>query len=439
MSPKALSAFFSGLYYGWRVVGVVTAVRILGGGLHQYGFTVFFLPVSRDLGLSRAATSLAFSLARAEGAIEGPIVGYLIDRFGPRPIIATAALLAGVGYILLSWVRSYPSFLLVYLGVISLAFTAGFVHSPMVVANTWFIRQRARAMTLISAAVPIGGALITPLLAVAVDEWGWRWAAFFGGWVFLLVAVPLSLQVRRSPESMGLFPDGVPPRRASHRDRSVSTAKRENDVDTDPTAGAAMRTAIYWILVLSTTARVTAYSTVSVHFIPLMVWKGLTQEHAAFLLGAFAFLNMSSHFLLGWIADRVNKPRLLAACMLVPAATMPLLIWGEALWPLWLFAILFSAVDASFPVGWATVGDFFGRRYFASIRGTMSFFYMWGGVVGPVLAGAIYDRSQSYAPMLWGLFGLLLVATLLNAVLIKPWADSQKKLGLMGLNRPDSD
>ena len=44
MSPKALSTFFSGLYYGWRVVGVVTAVRILGGGLHQYGFTVFFLP-----------------------------------------------------------------------------------------------------------------------------------------------------------------------------------------------------------------------------------------------------------------------------------------------------------------------------------------------------------------------------------------------------------
>ncbi|MBI2360956.1 MAG: MFS transporter, partial [Deltaproteobacteria bacterium] len=181
-------------------------------------------------------------------------------------------------------------------------------------------------------------------------------------------------------------------------------------------------------LVLSTTARVTAYSTVSVHFIPLMVWKGLTQEHAAFFLGAFAFLNMSSHFLLGWIADRVNKPKLLAACMLVPAATMPLLIWGEAIWTLWFFTLLFSAVDASFPVGWATVGDFFGRRYFASIRGTMSFFYMWGGVVGPVVAGAIYDHSQSYASTLWGLFALLLVATVLNALLIKPWADSRRKL-----------
>jgi hypothetical protein len=59
------------MFYGWRMVGLVSAIRILGGGLHNYGFTVFFLPLSQDLGLSRAATSLAFSLARAEGAIEG--------------------------------------------------------------------------------------------------------------------------------------------------------------------------------------------------------------------------------------------------------------------------------------------------------------------------------------------------------------------------------
>ena len=55
----------SGIFYGWRMVGLVTAIRIVGGGLHQFGFTVFFLPISQDLGISRAATSLAFSLSRA--------------------------------------------------------------------------------------------------------------------------------------------------------------------------------------------------------------------------------------------------------------------------------------------------------------------------------------------------------------------------------------
>src|SRR5687768_6595276 len=157
MSFKS-SSFFSRIFYGWRMVGLVSAIRVVGGGLHQYGFTVFFLPISQDLGLSRAATSLAFSLSRAEGAIEAPLVGYLVDRFGPRPVIVFAALLAGIGYMLLSWVDNYGSFLAVYLGVISLAFVAGFVHSPAVVANSWFIRHRARAMTVVSAAVPVGGA-----------------------------------------------------------------------------------------------------------------------------------------------------------------------------------------------------------------------------------------------------------------------------------------
>jgi MFS family permease len=152
-----IAASWSRIFYGWRMIGLVSAIRVVGGGIHQYGFTVFFLPISQDLGMSRAATSLAFSLARAQGAIEAPLVGYLIDRFGPRPIIVTAAFLAGAGYILLSWVESYASFLIVYLAVISLAFIAGFVHSPMVIANSWFIRQRARAMTVVS-----GGRFLRP-------------------------------------------------------------------------------------------------------------------------------------------------------------------------------------------------------------------------------------------------------------------------------------
>src|SRR6185295_15725412 len=192
------------------MIGIVSALRILGGGLHQYGFTVFFLPVTNELGLSRAATSLAFSLARAQGSFASPLVGYLVDRYGPKPMMITAALLAGVGYILFSWVHDYTSFLIVYLGVISVAFTAGFVHAPTVVANSWFIRLRARAMTVVSAAVPVGGAIITPLLAITVSRWGWRAGAFIAGTLFLLICVPLSFGVRRSPESMGMLPDGEP-------------------------------------------------------------------------------------------------------------------------------------------------------------------------------------------------------------------------------------
>jgi len=417
-----LSNISSRIFYGWRMVGLVSLIRIVGGGLHQFGFTVFFLPISQDLGLSRAATSLAFSLSRAQGAIEAPLVGHLIDRYGPRPIIVTAVFLAGVGYILLSWVYSYASFLTVYLGVICLAFVAGFVHSPLVVANNWFIRQRARAMTVISAAVPVGGALISPLLAVGVASIGWRWAAFASGCIFLAVCLPLSFRLKRSPESMGLLPDGEEAPASTHI--NPSSIEAGNPIaPADVTSREAMKTWPFWLLVLSMTARVTCYSTATVHFVPLMVWKGLSEAAAASLLGAFAFINLVAHFVLGWIADRVNKLKLLAICHLLPALSLPLLFAGSDYWQLLLFTTTFTFLDASFPIVWATVGDFFGRRNFATIRGMMSFFYMWGSFAGPIVAGAIYDRTQSYLMVLWILLGLLVFATFLVLFLIRPWKE----------------
>jgi sugar phosphate permease len=419
MSFNACLKLFSGIYYGWRMLGLVTIIRIVGGGLHQFGFTVFFLPISQDLGISRAATSLAFSLSRAQGAIEAPLIGYLIDRYGPRPIMVTAVFLAGFGYILLSWANSYAAFMIVYLGVISLAFVAGFVHSPMVVANSWFIRHRARAMTVVSAAVPIGGALISPLLAIGVSSIGWRWAAFLSGCVFLLVCLPLSFQLKRSPETMGLLPDGDCAALSDGSDSSTRTVN--TDANADFTSRQAMKTWMFWVLVTAMTARVTCYSAAMVHFIPLMVWKGMSEGAAASLLGIFALVNLLAHIILGWIADRVNKPKLLAACHLLPALSVVPLLFESAHYQLWLFSIGFTLLDASFPIVWATVGDFFGRRYFATIRGMMSFFYMWGSFAGPVLAGVIYDKTQTYWMVLWIFLTLLIIATLLVLSLIRAW------------------
>lgn len=128
------------LFYGWRMVAVSAAIRALGSGLHSFGFTIFFLPLSQDLNLSRTATSLAFSLARAEGALEGPLLGHILDRHGPRPVMLTAVILMGVGYLLFAMVDSYATFLIVYLGMISLAHSGGFMHAPIVLVNSWFIR-----------------------------------------------------------------------------------------------------------------------------------------------------------------------------------------------------------------------------------------------------------------------------------------------------------
>jgi MFS family permease len=412
-----LSKRLTGLFYGWRMVAASCALRVLGAGLHSFGFTVFFLPLSQDLNLNRTSTSLAFSLARAEGAIEGPIVGHLLDRYGPKPIMLAAVLLMGVGYLLLSQVHSYATFLIVYLGVISLAHAGGFMHAPMVLINTWFIRYRARAITISSAAFGLGGVLVAPVLSLIVQAWGWRWGAAIGGILFLLIGVPLSLVIRRSPESMDLLPDGAEPPRETAKDRTEQTTQSNVDV----TVAEALRSFAFWGSVLAAGVRNGSYHAISVHFVPLMVWKGLSQSEAALLLSVYAFLGMAATLILGWFADRTNKPLLTAFVLFAAAAAMFLPIVGSSLWSLSLFTIFFAAVETTFPLGWAVVGDLFGRKHYAKIRGYMTLFYTWGGVLGPVIAGAIFDRWATYEPLLWCLVGLFVMAGLFFASLNRSW------------------
>jgi MFS family permease len=409
----------TGLFYGWRMVAASAAVRVLGAGLHSYGFTVFFLPLSQELNLSRTATSFAFSLARAEGAIEGPIVGHLLHRYGPRPVMIAAVLLMGAGYLLLSQVESYVAFLIVYTGMISLAHAGGFMHAPMTLTNSWFIRLRARAMTINSAAYGLGGVLIAPVLSLIVHSWGWRWGAAFAGITFLFVGLPLCLTIRRSPEDMGLLPDG------DSQASTVDVDKRARPLaasEAEVTAGQAIRSFAFWALVFGAGVRNASYHAISTHFIPFMVWKGMNQQEAAVLLSSFAFLGFTWTLVLGWLADNVNKPRMISLILLAAGGSVLLPIFGDSFATLWLFVLVFSAVEATYPVGWAMVGDFFGRKHFAKIRGYMSMFYIWGSVIGPVIAGAIWDRWGTYEPMLWGLIGMFMLSGISYSLLGKSWA-----------------
>ncbi len=409
----------TGLFYGWRMVAASAAVRLLGAGLHSYGFTVFFLPLSQELNLSRTATSFAFSLARAEGAIEGPIVGHLLHRYGPRPVMLAAVALMGVGYLLLSQVTSYVAFLIVYTGLISLAHAGGFMHAPMTLTNTWFIRLRARAMTINSAAYGLGGVLLAPLLSVIVHGWGWRWGAIAAGMAFLLIGLPLCLAIRNSPESMGLLPDGAS---APERSPSGTPSSTPITVESEITAAQAMRSFAFWGLIFGAAVRNASYHAISTHFIPMMVWKGLSQHEATLLLSAFAFLGFASTLLFGWIADSINKPRLVSLILFNAAVSICFLIIAESLAGLAIFIFLFTMVEATYPIAWAIVGDMFGRKHFPKIRGYMSMFYVWGSVLGPVIAGAVWDRWQSYQPMLWALVGMFLISGVFYSLLGKPWA-----------------
>ncbi|MBI3001889.1 MAG: MFS transporter, partial [Deltaproteobacteria bacterium] len=294
----------------------------------------------------------------------------------------------------------------------------GFMHAPMVLINTWFIRHRARAITVSSSAFGLGGVLVAPVLSVIVQAWGWRWGAAIGGLLFLVIGVPLCLAIHRSPESRGLLPDGDEPGRpAPGKNGQEQTIKSEVEV----TVAEALRSFAFWGSVLAAGIRNGSYHAISVHFVPVMVWKGLSQPQAALLLSVYAFLGMASTLILGWLADKANKPRMSAFILFTAAGAMFLPIVSSSLWSLCLFTIFFAAVETTFPLGWAVVGDLFGRKHYAKIRGYMTLFYTWGGVLGPVIAGAIFDRWKTYEPLFWSLVVLFIVAGVLFASLNRSW------------------
>jgi sugar phosphate permease len=266
--------------------------------------------------------------------------------------------------------------------------------------------------------------LITPLLALSVHTWGWRYGAFLSGLGLMVVGVPIALFVKRSPETMGMAPDGVAAGAdgAAHQAAFRPSRPASTNLEPDFTLKQAMRTSTFWMLILATTTRVAVYNAITVHFIPIMVWRGLSEQRAALLLAVMALMSLPIHLLVGWIADQVSKPRLMGCCMLIGAGSIALLAYGDGERALWAFTLLFTFMEAIFPVGWATVGDFFGRKSFATIRGTMSFFYLWGPALGPVITGAVYDHSQSYAPLMTAFIGLSLLSGLLYATLKKPSA-----------------
>ena len=381
------------VFYGWWIVASTGAVNAVGGGIYFYGFSIFFLPIKESLQISSAAAALVFSLSRAQGAFEGPIAGYLYDRVGPRAMLTVGMLIVGIGYLLLSQVQTYLWFLLVYLGIISLAFNGCF-SSTVAAVNSWFVRRKSLAMAISMAAWGLGGFIIAPLLSAGILHLGWRMTAALSGVFLVAVTVPCAQILRRSPESMGLQPDGDVIRPASADGTTSATSM-------DFTVGEALRTSAFWTLSLATLLRSGTYGTLIVHFVPIMVWKDTTEQTAAVMLGATALMLIPLMIGLGWLGDRWPRTKMLVVGMALGALFMLILQYASSEWHLWVFVCAISVIDSLTVLNWSLLGELYGRRHFATLRGIQSLVGSWGIIIMPVVAGAIFDRTDSYTAVIW--------------------------------------
>ena len=406
------------VFYGWWIVAISLVTDGMKHGTFNRGFTVYIIPIQGELGISTAAIGWADTLGRLIGGLQGPLMGYLTDRVGPRAMLVFGGIVSGLGFILLSYTGNYLSFILVFVGFLSVGFRSGYNNASVAAVNNWFHRRRGLAMSIVSMGNGLGGAF-APLIGLLVVTVGWRHTALISGIAIIAVVVPLSLLVRRAPENMGLLPDGDQPadepatvdsgRRSTAGGRRLATGERETPRqifrEVDFTVREAMRTPSYWLLILATGLRNTVHSGMSFLLAPVMIWflRGSGREETAIITIAAAFVGVvaiSTIFFnpcVGWLGDRWSKRRLSSVCMVSGALALILLLNHSGhLWQLAIFAMFQALSESANALNWAIMGDFFGRRAFATLRG-------WQHLPDQLLSawtslwmGAIFDHTGSY-------------------------------------------
>ena len=397
----------------------------IGAGITYHSMSVFFLPLKRDLEVSSAAISLLYGAARLEGGFEGPLVGYLINRFGSRKIIIIGSAFAGIGLILLSTVHSFLNFFLVYVFVVAMGSNAGFFHPVSTAVNQWFIRHRGLGFSVITASGSVGGMIMAPLLSFIILNYGWRNGSVVAGLMILAIAIPAALPLKRSPEEMGLHPDGRAP---SESFGKASSPSGRIIVESNFTIREAMRTLHFWLLMVCICLRLMVTVALNIHFVPLLVWKGMSEATSAYLLGLFAFVSIPLTIGLGWMGDRWNKARLSSLCLLPIILAMMGMIFFQGKGILYFFPIAFAFIMGTASLNWALIGDFFGRGSYATLRGIMGIGYGTATFLSPIYAGWIFDRTESYTIVMLTFSIILAFAAFIFAVLSPPLSPPAKKI-----------
>lgn len=414
------------IFYGWWIAIISASVDSLKHGTFNKGFTSYIIPIRAELGIGVAAISFAEMLGRMEGGLQGPIMGWATDRFGPRIILMFGGLTSGLGFILISFTQNYLYFVCVFVGLLSLGFRAGYNNATMPALNQWFRRHRGLAMGIAGTGTAIGGTVIAPLMGFLVLSAGWRPAAFISGVIILAVVIPTSFLIRRDPESIGLRPDGDPIPENEVDVASTIPAeeepKKENNRtailhagEPDFTVAEAMRTPTYWMLILAVGLRNTVHSGTTFLLVPLMVWflmgSGRTEDGAQPI--AVAFIGVMSFSLLlmtpivGWLGDRWSKQKLSSVCMIGGALSLLMLLDDTGkIWQVVAFVVLLAVSETANPLAWAIMGDFFGRRRYATLRGWQHLPDQFMSMSTPVWMGVIFERTGSYQ---WALIPLIII------------------------------
>ncbi|MFH1140829.1 MAG: MFS transporter [Chloroflexota bacterium] len=386
------------VFYGWWVLLAACVSTFYLSGAYWWGFSVFIPAILDEFGWSRSQISLALTHQGLEGIGLAPAIGLLVDRVGTRRLMLFGLSIAGLGFILLSMTHSlvwfYGAYVLVSLGAST---GAGIVTQSLIVR--WFRRRRGPAITALAVMPGLGATAIIPLLNLSIEGFGWRETFLIIGVVLWVIAVPVLLVVRSSPEEMGLEPDGGLPPTTGLQGGNHRGEPGQNEHGF--TLREALRLPAFWFLAAAVLIWNLATSGVQLHLFVALKGFDTTRSLAAAAATLLPALSLIGRIVFGLLSDLLDKRYLLfmaGSTMAAGMACLTALMLNPSLtWLLIPFLLLFSVgFGGSIPVRVVICGHYFGRKHFPLVYGVFQSIAGVGGVVGPILAGGLFDTTGSY-------------------------------------------
>jgi sugar phosphate permease len=425
--PKKLLIAPQKIYFGWWMTIAAGLLCFWGYAYHAYGFSALFKPISQELGFSRATTSLAASITRFEGGLEAPLIGYMADRYGPRITVFVGIFLAGLGLVLMYFVDSLWSFLLVWAVIGATGINIG-LSMPLDVAITnWFIKKRGTAISIKWVFSGLSGVIGLPLIAWMISVYGWRAACVIGGVVLWVVGLPLVWFFIRSkrPEHYGLLPDGATSSEENASDSFEAGKAYAADLgEVEFTAKQAMRTAPFWLMIVAYMFHGALYPVMNIHCIPFLTDRGMDLTLAAATMSVYILASIPARFLGGALIDRIpmkNMHYALAGSFALQCFGVTLFLFNqESMVVLYTFFVLYGiGMGAVMPMTPVLRARYFGRKSFGTIAGWSRALTIPVGVIGPVLAGWIFDTTGSYE-IAFLLFAVTLGISVVVMLFVRP-------------------
>jgi len=387
------------IFYGWWIVLASIISGFYGTGVFHHGFTAFFNPIVKEFGWSRALTSIAFSIQRAESGISAPIVGWLITKYGPRKVMMVGAIIAGFGFIFLSQIQTlwgfYLAFLVMAIGISLATFLVSFIT-----VGVWFQEMRGRALAIMSAgSAGLGGTLV-PVIVWLITTYDWRTALVVVGIGFWIVVIPMSLIMRSKPEDYGYLPDGkLYNQNYSKSDLQNSPSNQTQMQEVELSFKKALKSITFWRLSLTLSFGWMLLSTISVHQIPALISFGITDQVGGLVVMMVTLVSVIGRLVGGFLGDYIDRRFILALGYSLQLIGILIFSNISDTWQVIPYILFFGfGYGCTIPVAFATLAAYFGRNNFSRILSmtvTISTFF---GMTAPVFAGWIFDTTDSHRP-----------------------------------------